>query len=67
MRTTHFDRMLKQQERAQAAAARRSRARTQAKAASKPAKAPVLDLLSNIFLVVGIAVAAGAIAASFTL
>lgn len=62
MATSHFEQMLKQQERAQAAAARRARA--QAKAAPKPGRAAALDFLSGVFLVVGVAVAAAGILAA---
>ena len=60
MRTTHFDQMLKQQERAQPVAAKRARARSaQTTTARKSEKTASLDFLAGIFLVAGVAIAAG--------
>ncbi|MET0575217.1 MAG: hypothetical protein ABWZ83_05100 [Mesorhizobium sp.] len=55
--------MLKQQERAQALAAKRARARSaKATTAPKSKKTASLDFLAGIFLVAGVAIAAGGIA-----
>lgn len=59
-----FEQMLKQQERAQAAAARRARDRAQARVLPKPGKTAALDFLSRVFLVVDIAIAGGGILAA---
>ncbi|GLS33735.1 hypothetical protein SAMN04488498_11959 [Mesorhizobium albiziae] len=65
MRTTHFDQMLKQQERAQAVAARRARAKAaQTTTAPKSGKTAGLDFIAGVFLVAGVAIAAGGMLAA---
>lgn len=64
MATSRFEQMLKQQERAQGAAARRARARAQARTAPKAGKTAALDFLSGVFLIVGVAIAGASILAA---
>lgn len=63
MSTVRFDHLLRQQEEAQAIAARRARARS----ASKPARPARPDFVSRVFLSTGVVLAAGVIIAALAL